>query len=313
MKLLLLTALLSLSFHNSISFADEPLVLIEASEETPVPNVNLDELQVIFSDLASDLVDNYDYLESGSVNIDQDVTDLDIGKFKFSIDVKTTPLEWETSEEPQTIELSAGMETDVTIDALTSNKVVSLTGFVEIKTGVMPLLKQVAITLGECELIPDDEIIDQEDEIANLICLALMGVSQSTTVKDLKPHLELVVEKAKEIFANQEDVNNALIEVLNALTITETPNGLDISTIIDIDAFNIKTDQLLLSATEDALTLSFSGSANLPEEEFNNYLSQLNEILADILTYEENEDSFYYTIDSYAFIIFDLLEGFLVP
>lgn len=268
-----------------------------------------DQVQASFDSLAEEVTESFPYVENLVLQIDQENTDFNAGALSAVLSMTTVPLNWETIEEPQSVVLNAKINTNVVKNLETY--ALAANAQVEIKTNTMAMLKQVAAVYGSCEFIPEDEIESDEDIQENLICVVIKGIEQSEKAKDLEPHLVKLAEMAQKLIEpDPTGKSNWLLTLLENLGITSTENGVNLTSILKLETFDISLETLSLSIEDHAITLDLQGTANLSEDDYQQFTGKIKDVASEIANREgENFE----TLEETVFTVVGVLEGFLVP
>lgn len=261
--------------------------------------LDIDQLNLTLKDVVQEHIDTFDFLESGSVVVDKNKTDLAQGSLSLGFNFESTELNLQGAIAPQNMGLVGQL--DVTTSTLGVQKKVDFQASIELVGNTLSILKHVNSSFADCS------VVDPVDVYQVQLCNYVTEVQNASSASELSGALHSLRMALLEIIPNFTS-NADLIALLQEITILEDVASTIVSSmVVNTALFNLVIDaDLTLTFANDRISLLAKGSTTLSESDYQSFVGTLEQTLIGVQTKDPDTLSMVY---NYTFLVFDLLEG----
>ncbi len=248
------------------------------------------------------------------LSIDQNYTDLNLGRIKANLVTQTIPFAVNLNEK---LKFKIEVTTDIT-DTLDQRKSFDLFASAEIKGNTLPILKGISSVLGDCTQKPIDENSTNPVHFGNILCHVQTGVNQASVVLDLQGGLQEAANYAHLVYGQTSNTDSIVGDLFSSLTISADGGDLVLNVKID-SSINLAAGEqnknkidadITLRIKEDSLLLEMSGRAVFEERQLKEYIDFVKNIATELADRDSDTHVNYYEDNLY--LIFALIEGFVI-
>jgi len=281
--------------------------------------LNTQALEDTLNSTLTEVVSYFDFIDNGSIIIDHEYTNVDMGRVKVSIDSSTTPLDSNTnrdSGEPESLSIAAALTTDLS-DTDDGRKLFTADANVSIGGNTISVLKSIATVYGECEIKATNDESPIEDVNGNILCVIMDGFRSAETVVGLEKSIQTAANIARDAYGDDQSADNVIGKIFSSLKIETQQDTVVISFDIqtgESDLTNGVTDNLTanvaMTIKEDGVSLNASGSALLEIRQVEDFIGKVKDIATDLA--DRNSDTHIAYYEDNLYLVFGLIEAFLI-
>ncbi len=256
-------------------------------------------LNASLEDVVQEHVDTFDFLESGSIVVDEN-SDLSLGKLNLNLTFNSTELSLFNSNVPQRITLESGLSFNTT--DLGATKKVDFLVSLNLKGEMLVILRHIN------QLFDDCANLDPQDNFQVQLCLYIEGVKTAKNATELVPALESLRQAILTLVPGSSSNDVMIRNLITSIIIQQTQEGTIGSLLVnDFDLFGLKlSGDLSFHFTDAGLFINVVGATLLSTVDYTSFMGSFESTLLGV----QNQDpDTLLMITNYTYFAFDLLEG----
>lgn len=244
-------------------------------------------------------VDTFDFLESGSIVVDEN-SDLSQGYLNLNLIFNSTELNLLNSSTPQRITLESGLNFNTT--DLGANKKIDFVVTLNLKGEMLVILKHIN------QLFDDCANLDPQDNFQVQLCLYIEGVKNAKNATELVPALESLRQFVLLLVPGNSSSDVMIRNLVTSIIIQQTQEGTMGSLLVNnFELFGLElSGDLSFHFTDVGLFIKASGATLVSSQDYAGFMGSVESTLLGV----QNQDpDTLALISNYTYFAFDLLEG----
>lgn len=278
------------------------------SQSTFAQSIDWTKVNTKLLDVASDHIDQFEFIKSMELNFDPQISDLDKGNLDFKFNLESEELNLFTSPDPQTLNIDGGLTLKATpIGALQR---ISFNADFNIRGNTLIILKHINELFNDCEDIESTDLFQLQ------LCDYIEKADLANKASELKPALEslkqaLLLLDSSLTTGTSSSTNDIIFDIIKGLQIVVKNDSTLVNSIISqLNIFNVDVSgNIEMSFEEDALKVNITGAAIVNESEFDMYKNLVKDQL---LSFQAGDQQTIDLLYQYTFFVFGLIEGFVI-
>lgn len=244
-------------------------------------------------------VDTFDFLESGSIVVDEN-SDLSQGYLNLNLVFNSTELNLLNSSTPQRITLES--ELNINTTDLGANKKIDFVVTLNLKGEMLVILRHIN------QLFDDCANLDPQDNFQVQLCLYIEGVKNAKNATELVPALESLRQFVLLLVPGNSSSDVMIRNLVTSIIIQQTQEGTMGSLLVNnFELFGLElSGDLSFHFTDAGLFIKASGATLVTSQD---YASFMGSVESTLLGVQNQDPDTLALISNYTYFAFDLLEG----